>query len=84
MWRDQGLFQAWRVDQVGQAQTCLGVDLFEVIAELAQLDLEDGTQAAEAIRLAERAERGLALYSGGVELSAGLAPGSEIPPPWLK
>ena len=59
VWREEGLFHARRRDQTCQPQTCLGVDLFEVIAELAQLDLEDRRQAAEAIRLAERAERRL-------------------------
>jgi len=44
-------------DQASEAQTCLEVDLFEVSAEHAQLDLEDETQAAEAIGLAEPAAR---------------------------
>ena len=57
VWQEKGLFHARRADRVGQPQTCLGADLFEEIAELAQLDLEDGTPAAEAIRLAERAKR---------------------------
>jgi hypothetical protein len=58
-WRHEDLFCVRRTDQVGEPQSCLRVDLFEVIAELAQLDLEDEGQAAEAIRLAEQAERGL-------------------------
>ena len=59
VWRDKDLYHARRVDQDGEPQTCLGIDLFEVIAELAQLDLDDGTQTAEAIRLAALAERRL-------------------------
>ena len=59
MWREKDLFHVQRTDQLGVPQSCLGVDLFEVIAELAQLNLEDGTQAAEAISLAERAQRHL-------------------------
>lgn len=53
--QEQDIFHARRADQLGEPQTCLGVDLFEVIAELAQLDLDHAAQAAEAIRLAERA-----------------------------
>ncbi len=59
VWCDQGLFHARRPHDAGQPETCMGVDLFEVIAELAQLDLEDATQAAEAVRLADRAQSGL-------------------------
>lgn len=59
IWCEQDLFFARRADQAGEPQTCMAVDLFEVIAELAQLDLEDGTQAAEAVGLAERAQRSL-------------------------
>lgn len=59
VWREKSLFHVRRADQVDEPQTCLAVDLFEVIAELAQLCLEDRTQAAEAISLAERAGRRL-------------------------
>ena len=59
VWREKSLFHVRRADHVDEPQTCLAVDLFEVIAELAQLDLEDRTQAAEAISLAERAGRRL-------------------------
>ena len=58
-WRHEDLFCVRRADQVGAPQTCLRVDLFEVIAELAGLDLDDEGQATEAIHLAEQAERGL-------------------------
>ena len=56
VWQEKDLFHVRRADRLGEPQSCLGVDLFEVIAELAQLDLEDAAQAAEAIRLAERAQ----------------------------
>ena len=59
VWRHEELFFVRRTGRAGEPQTCLRVDLFEVIAELAQLDLDDEGQAAEAIRLAEQAERGL-------------------------
>jgi hypothetical protein len=59
IWRERELFCAQRTDQFGEPQTCWGVDLFEVIAELAQLDLDDRSQAAEAIQLASRAHRRL-------------------------
>jgi hypothetical protein len=56
---EKDLFHARRVDRKGEPQTCWGVDLFEVIAELAQLDLGDPPQAAEALRLAANAQRRL-------------------------
>ncbi|MGO9888168.1 MAG: hypothetical protein ACLP0L_09730 [Solirubrobacteraceae bacterium] len=59
VWREKDLFHARRTDRQREPQTCWGLDLFEVIAELAQLDLDDTTQAAEAIRLAAKARRRL-------------------------
>jgi hypothetical protein len=56
---EEDLFHARRLDHVTEPQTCLSVDLFEVIAELADLDLDDTTQAAEAISLADQAQRRL-------------------------
>ena len=65
VWREDDLFSARRAgDPVEETQTCLGLDLFEIVAELADLDLEDGAQAAEAIELASSAQRQLA---GGSE-----------------
>jgi len=53
VWRDGELFHA-RADAAGGGeQVCLGVDLFEVIAELAELDLERPDEAAEALALAD-------------------------------
>jgi hypothetical protein len=59
VWREEDLFHARRADHVTEPQTCLSVDLFEVIAELTDLDLDDTTQAAEAISLADQAQRRL-------------------------
>ena len=59
VWREKDLFHARRVDRKEGPQTCWAVDLFEVIAELAQLDLDDPAQAAEALRLAAKAQRRL-------------------------
>lgn len=56
---EDGLFHARPSAHVSEPQTCLGVDLFEVIAELADLDLDDTEQAAEAISLADQAQRRL-------------------------
>ena len=44
---------------MGQPQICAAVDLFEVIAELAGLNLEVTAQSAEAVRLALEAQREL-------------------------
>jgi hypothetical protein len=52
---DGELFHAHQKDAVGDAQVCLGVDLFEVVAELAELDLEREEQALEALELANAA-----------------------------
>ncbi|MDQ6806713.1 MAG: hypothetical protein M3065_17515, partial [Actinomycetota bacterium] len=58
---EDDLFSARRAEApLEPAQTCLGLDLFEIVAELADLDLEDGAQAAEAIDLAGNAQRRLA------------------------
>jgi hypothetical protein len=60
VWREDDLFSARRAgDPVEETQTCLGLDLFEIVAELADLDLEDGSQAAEAIELSTTAQRQL-------------------------
>jgi len=42
-----------------EAQICLGIDLFEVIAELAGLDLDNEEQSDEATRLAREAQHRL-------------------------
>jgi hypothetical protein len=55
VWRDDETFHARRAGEAVEPQICLGVDLFEVIAELAGLDLDETTAAAEAVRLADDA-----------------------------
>ena len=59
IWRDADVFVARPADQSIEPQVCLGVDLFEVIAELAGLQLDDRSQAAEAVKLARDAQRRL-------------------------
>ena len=59
VWREMELFHVRRVDRDWEAEICWGIDLFEVIAELAQLDLHDRAQAVEALRLAAEAEHRL-------------------------
>jgi hypothetical protein len=59
VWKNGDLVHA-RSESAGHAaQVCLAVDLFEVIAELAGLDLDNRTQAAEAIQLADEALKSL-------------------------
>jgi hypothetical protein len=64
VWRDAEMFHARRADEVTEPQICLGVDLFEVIAELAGLDLDTSSDASEAIRLADAAQRHLRANDG--------------------
>ena len=45
VWREKDMFAASRAGAAEEAQICLGIDLFEVIAELAGLDLDDEEQA---------------------------------------
>lgn len=59
VWREEDMFHA-RLAHLSDVQICLGIDLFEVIAELAGLDLEQDHQAQEAVSLAERAQQCLA------------------------
>jgi hypothetical protein len=64
VWREQDMFAAQRADATHDAQICLGVDLFEVLAELANLNLENRADAGEAIELAAEAQRRLAAWPG--------------------
>lgn len=59
VWRERDMFAALRAGADEEAQICLGVDLFEVIAELAGLDLEDEGQSEEATQLSEEARQRL-------------------------
>jgi hypothetical protein len=56
VWREEDTYCARREGTVAPPEVCLAVDLFEVIAELAGLDLDHDEQAAEAIRLAKFAQ----------------------------
>jgi hypothetical protein len=69
VWRQDGEYHARLVDVADEPQVCLGVDLFEVLAELAGLDLEDGAQCAEAVTLADCARARLG-GDGGRRLTA--------------
>ena len=60
VWREKDMFAALRAGGSEEAQICLGVDLFEVIAELAGLDLDDEEQSEEAEQLAIYARQRLA------------------------
>lgn len=60
VWREDDLFHARRADAPSErSRTGQELELFEIIAELAGLDLEDGAQAATAIELSELAQRRL-------------------------
>ena len=60
VWSEGDTFCARLADATeAEPEICLGIDLFEVIAELTGLDLEEGSQAAEALELSERAQRAL-------------------------
>jgi hypothetical protein len=59
VWREDDVFHARRALTAETPQTCLAVDLFEVIADLAGLDLDRDAQAGEAIELAVSAQRRL-------------------------
>jgi len=58
--REEDMFAALLAGATEAAQVCLGIDLFEVIAELAGLDLDEEEQAKEASRLANDARQRLA------------------------
>jgi hypothetical protein len=57
VWREQELFSARRASTFEPSQTCLPVDLFEVIADLAGLNLDDDGDSSEAVWLAAEAVR---------------------------
>ena len=59
VWREKDMFAASRAGAAEEAQICMGIDLFEVIAELAGLDLDEQRDAQEATRLAAEARQRL-------------------------
>ena len=58
VWREKDMFAALRAGGTEEAQICLGIDLFEVIAELAGLDLDD-EDAVRGGHAARRPTRGI-------------------------
>ena len=65
VWRERDSFCARRADGAPEPEICLAVDLFEVLADLAGLDLERQDHAAEAVALAEEAQRRLSPRARG-------------------
>ena len=59
VWRENDLYYARPAGSAVEPQICAAVDLFEVIAELAGLNLEVKVQSAEAVRLSIEAQREL-------------------------
>jgi hypothetical protein len=59
VWRENDLYYARPAGSAVEPQICAAVDLFEVIAELAGLNLEVTAQSAEAVALARQAQREL-------------------------
>jgi hypothetical protein len=57
VWRTHETYHARLAESSGDPQICLAIDLFEVIADLSGLDLEHSPHAAEAMALADRAQR---------------------------
>jgi hypothetical protein len=73
VWLEHDSYRVQLADRTDDPRICLELDLFEVIAELAGLELEEGAQAVEAMTLAEEAERRLRASGGGPD------PGGEPP-----
>ena len=67
VWRQLDSYYARRADTNDDPEICLGVDLFEVIAELAGLDLDEPGDAAEAVTLANNAQQSLSSEPGNDE-----------------
>ncbi len=73
VWLEHDHYHVRLADRTDDPRISLDMDLFEVIAEVAGLDLEEGAQAVEAMTLAEDAERRLRASGGGPD------PGGEPP-----
>ena len=71
VWKEGDLYHARRLELPERPQVCLAVDLFEVVAELAGLDLEHAGQAAEASALSEQAQ--VQLNGAGTEAGTPVA-----------
>jgi hypothetical protein len=57
VWRENDLYCARPAGSAVEPQICVAVDLFEVIAELAGLNLDVKAQSAEAVALSRLAQR---------------------------
>ena len=57
VWRENDLYHARSAGPAVEPQICVAVDLFEVIAELAGLNLELKAESAEAVALSRHAQR---------------------------
>ena len=57
VWRIEDTYHARLTGTAHEPQVCLGIDLFEVIAELCGLDLEIAAHSEEALALADQALR---------------------------
>jgi hypothetical protein len=65
VWTEDDLYHARIADSAAPPETCLGVDLFEVLAELSKLDLDERDEAAEAMNLAAAARQRLRVGDPG-------------------
>jgi hypothetical protein len=59
VWRTGDTFHVQLAGDHAEPQRCLAVDLFEVIADVAEIDLDHDHHGAEATALAEEAQRRL-------------------------
>ena len=59
VWREDDLYYARPAGSALEPQICVAVDLFEVIAELAGLNLEVRAESTEAVALSLEAQRQL-------------------------
>jgi hypothetical protein len=59
VWREDDLYYARPAGSAVEPQICVAVDLFEVIAEFAGLNLELKAESAEAVALSLEAQRQL-------------------------
>jgi hypothetical protein len=59
VWREDDLYYARPAGSAVEPQICVAVDLFEVIAEIAGLNLEVKAESAEAVALSLEAQRQL-------------------------
>jgi hypothetical protein len=71
VWRENDLYYARPAGSALEPQVCVAVDLFEVIAELAGLNLDVKAESAEAVALSIAAQRQLEGTSDRLEGASG-------------